>query len=214
MTDDDSDAMLDRLDRREPAASKEEAEAREPYERLISRIRDLPDDAPPDGWESRAEARRHQVLGTKPRRRRWLAAGVAALAAAATLIATLVTYCRVPAQQTIPRLTSEVSLVEDTDLRGSGAGIVGDFVEFHVTNSRLPVEVRIYRDDELVDSFSGTGAFGGHHKTKARGTYRVLLIVVRDVKPPPSMGYIDDKRALDAAGFTVIESPEAHLIEL
>jgi hypothetical protein len=213
MTEDDSDAMLDRLDRREPAASKEEAEAREPYERLISRIRDLPDDAPPDGWEARAEARRHSVLGIKPRRRRWLAAGIGALVAAATLVATLLTYCRVPAQQLIPRVASSVSVAagQPTD---RGTGTVGNFVDFEVTNSRSKVEVRIYCDDELVGSVSGNAPITGSHKTAKRGIYRVLLILVRDVAPPPSKGYVDDKHELEAAGFATTEADEPHLISL
>jgi hypothetical protein len=54
MTDDD---ILLRMDQGIPAASPEEAERRAPYERLIARIRDMPDDPLPSGWEKRAALR-------------------------------------------------------------------------------------------------------------------------------------------------------------
>ena len=46
----DSD-MIERLDAGEPARSPEEAAAREPYLRLIERLRDLQEVDPPPGWE-------------------------------------------------------------------------------------------------------------------------------------------------------------------
>jgi hypothetical protein len=54
---DEADDVFDRIDPGLPARSPEEAAAREPYERLITRIRDLDKMEPPPGWEDRAVAR-------------------------------------------------------------------------------------------------------------------------------------------------------------
>ena len=53
----DDDALLLRLLSGEVAASQEEAEARRPYERLLARIRTLPDIEPRPGWEDRTMER-------------------------------------------------------------------------------------------------------------------------------------------------------------
>ena len=51
------DDLIERLDAGLPPRDAAEAHAREPYERLIMRIRDLEDPEPAPGWEERAVAR-------------------------------------------------------------------------------------------------------------------------------------------------------------
>lgn len=59
--------VIERLDAGEPPRTSEEARAREPYERLIARLRDLALIDPPSGWEGRAMARwRASFRGADP----------------------------------------------------------------------------------------------------------------------------------------------------
>src|SRR5262249_52424460 len=96
---DDDPGMIERLDAGEPPSSPEEAEARAPYERLLARIRDLDDIAPPAGWEDRAVAR---WAGARRKRRLVIGLGAVAAAAAALAAVLLLRPCAAPAPTPTP----------------------------------------------------------------------------------------------------------------
>jgi hypothetical protein len=217
MTDDESDAMLDRLDRGEPAASKEEAEAREPYERLISRIRDLPDENPPDGWESRLEQRRHrQVAGTR-RRRRWLAPSAIAALAAAAMVLGAIAYCRKPAEPLKPDHDPMVAMTEpsiDVVLKPGKArtqtSSIGDTLRAIGPRKGSITQLRIYRDMTLVATCPGyTGCAPNDKAIKIDfvatqpGYYRVMVINSDREPPSATKGLELDRGELMRDGFEV-----------
>ena len=132
-SDDDPD-MIERLDVGDPPRSPEEAEARAPYERLLDRIRDLEDIAPPAGWEDRARTR---WSAAKRKRRLGIAFGVGLSVALVALI--WLQPCAPTREESL-----ELAVVSPSGVTRRGDAAVGD-----VLHARAPVglpymELRIY----------------------------------------------------------------------
>ncbi|HEX4419562.1 MAG TPA: hypothetical protein VH165_16730 [Kofleriaceae bacterium] len=144
--------MFDRLDAGEPPRSPEEAEARAPYERLLERVRDLEDIAPPAGWEHRAMTRWSVARRTR-RRGAALGAATAAVALAAVILLQL---CSAPSA---PGL--ELAVVSGSGVTRRGDAAVGDVLQVR-THAGLPhVELRIYLGTALIARCPGNPACRG-----------------------------------------------------
>lgn len=131
---DDGPDMIERLDAGESPRSPEEAEARAPYERLLGRIRDLEEIAPPAGWEDRAMTRWSVV---RRKRRFGIALGVgASVALAAVLLLQLCTPRRAEGL--------EVAVVSGSGAARRGDAAVGDVLHARARVGSPHVELRIY----------------------------------------------------------------------
>jgi hypothetical protein len=142
----EDDGLFDRLDAGEPPLSPEEAEARAPYERLLGRIRDLEDPAPPPGWEDRAVARWQAA-----RRRRRVVIAVAG--ASAAFAAALVLQCVALTPRGFNVTVVAAGGMERADRRrapGDADGFVGDTLHASVPIYRPHTELRVYRAGKLV----------------------------------------------------------------
>ena len=145
---DDDPGMIERLDAGEPPSSPEEAQARAPYERLLARIRDLDDIAPPAGWEDRAVAR---WSGARRKRRLGIALGTAVAAAAALAAVLLLQPCAAP---TATGLEVAVRPQPGSTRRGDVA--VGDSIHASARSDQAHVELRVYLETRLVARCPGS----------------------------------------------------------
>lgn len=204
--DDDRDQdLIDRLDRGLPTTSPEEAAARAPYERLLASIRDLPHTAPDLGWEERTAARWRASRAAR-RRRRWqlVAVGVAAVALAAAAVLLLRPHGR-------PAVGLEVAvLVPDGGVR-RGEAALDDVLRLRAARRAAAVELRVYRDTELVARCPGAPACQVTAATltlelplSAPGVYRVLVLSsARPIPAPGPDGLDRDRLDAQSAGVTV-----------
>lgn len=158
-TPDDEHGMLDRLDAGEPALSDEEAVARAPYERLLGRISDLEDDAPPPGWEDRAMAR---WRAHRRRRAGILMGATAAVGAAVALLALPCVYVKTEPSVTLAFAHPGGELPDD--MRGDEGvakgevGLVGDTLKAATRLDGGNVELRLYFGTQRVIVCSTTEA--------------------------------------------------------
>lgn len=141
--------MIERLEAGEPPSSPEEAQARAPYERLLARIRDLEDIAPPEGWEDRAVQR---WAGAQRRRRLGLALGGAAMAAAAVAAVLLL---RPRAAPPLIGLEVKVSPEPGSSRRGEGA-TVGEVLHVRGGAEEPHLELRVYLQNRLIARCPGS----------------------------------------------------------
>ncbi len=133
--------LIDRLDAGVEPASPEEAASREPYQRLIGRIRQLGDE-PPAGWKERLYARR-----SRERWRRRIAFGVGLAAAAIVLV---LVYPRLRGGPTVGPAVAEVEIIKPDGVVTRSAAMVHDTAQLRIARSRRQTEVRVYRDNRLV----------------------------------------------------------------
>jgi len=172
---DEDPGMMERLDAGEPANSAEEAEARAPYERLLARIRDLDDIAPPGDWEDRAVTR---WSGARRRRRLGIAFG-AGIATAATLAAVLLLRpCTAPTATGL-----EVTVLDPSGSTRRGDAAVGALLRARARADRAHVELRVYLKSRLVARCPGSTACQHEEavveldwKLAEAGTYQVILL--------------------------------------
>jgi hypothetical protein len=172
---DEDPAMIERLDAGEPASSPEEAEARAPYERLLARIRDLDDIAPPGDWEDRA------VTRWSGGRRKWrlgIALGAAASAAAALAAVLLLRPCTAPTATEL-----EVAVLDSSGSTRRGDAAVGELLRARARADRAHVELRVYLGTRLVARCPGSTACRRDGsimeldwKLVEAGTYQVILL--------------------------------------
>lgn len=142
--------VIERLDAGEPPRSPEEAQARAPYERLIERVRDLDEIAPPAGWEDRAVARWSQA-----RRKRRVRAGVAlgTTAAAALTAVLLLQPCGTPDAGRL-----EVAVVTDRGSTPRGDAAVGNVLQARARVDQPQVDLRLYLGTRLIARCPGSDA--------------------------------------------------------
>jgi hypothetical protein len=166
--------MIERLDAGEPPSSPEEAQARAPYERLLARIRDLDDIAPPAGWEDRAVAR---WSGARRKRRFAIALGTATAAAAVAAVF-LLQPCAAP---TATGLEVAVSRPPGSTRRGDAA--VGDSLRASARSDQPHVELRVYLETRLVARCPGCpscrrdgSALKLDWKLGEAGRYQIILL--------------------------------------
>lgn len=170
---DDDPGMIERLDAGEPASSPEEAEARAPYERLLARIRDLDDIAPPGDWEDRAVRR---WSGARRRRRLGIALGATAAAALAAVL--LLQPCAAPVPTGL-----EVAVIAAPGSTRRGDAAVGDLVRARARPDRAHVELRVYLGTRLVARCPGSAPCWHdgsvtvlEWKLSEAGTYQIVLL--------------------------------------
>jgi len=171
--DDDDAGMFERLDAGEPPSSPEEAAARAPYERLLSRIRDLDEIAPTGDWEDRAVAR---WSGARRRRRLGIAFGAAAAAALAAVL--LLQPCA-----TTPPPGLEIAVLAAPRPTRRGDAAVGERLRARARPDRAHVELRVYLGTRLVARCPGSapcrrdGAVTElEWKLGEAGTYQIILL--------------------------------------
>lgn len=203
---DDDPGMIERLDAGEPASSPEEGEARAPYERLLVRIRDLDDIAPPGDWEDRAVAR---WSGTRRRRRLGIALGGAAAAAAALAAVLLLRPCAAPIATGL-----EVAVLDPSGSTRRGDAAVGELLRARARAGRAHAELRVYLETRLVVRCPGDTACRHDGsvieldwKLVQAGRYQVILLSSSsDI--PAGQGSLDDD-LLDAqdAGAIIERHP-------
>lgn len=187
-------AVIERLDTGEPAGSPEEAQARAPYERLLARIRDLDDLAPPGAWEDRAVAR-----WSATRRRRQLGVAVGATAAVGLAAALLLRPC---AATGTSRLEVTVLAALGSIRRGDPA--VGDVLHARVRADRMHTDLRLYLGTRLVARCPGSdpcrrdaSVVELDWKLVESGTYQIVVLSSQSDIPIPGDGAID-RDLLDA----------------
>lgn len=199
---DEDPGMIERLDAGEPPSSPEEAQARAPYERLLARIRDLDDIAPPGDWEDRAVTR---WSGARRRRRLGIALGATAAAALAAVL--LLQPCAAPAPAGL-----EVAVIPTPGSTRRGDAAVGDLLRARARADRAHVELRLYLGTRLVVRCPGSApcrqdgsVMELDWKLGEAGTYQIILLSSSsDI--PAGDGTID-RDLLDARGTgTSIES--------
>jgi hypothetical protein len=142
--------VIERLDAGEPPRSPEEAQARAPYERLLERVRDLDEIAPPAGWEDRAVAR-----WSRARRKRRRSAGIALGATTAIALAAvlLLQPCRA---SDAARL--EVAVLTERGSTHRGDAAVGNVLRARAHLDRPQVDLRIYLGTRLIARCPGSAA--------------------------------------------------------
>jgi hypothetical protein len=185
--------MIERLDVGEPPRSPEEAEARAPYERLLDRIRDLEDIAPPAGWEDRAMTR---WSAARHKRRLGIALGVGVSVALVAVI--WLQPCAPPRAEGL-----ELAVVS-----GSGATRRGDAAVGDVLHARAPVglphmELRIYVGTARIARCPGNpecrrdaATMEIAWKLADAGTYEI--VVLSSSTPIPAGDGTRDRDLLDA----------------
>lgn len=137
---DDDPEFIERLEAGEPPRTREEAEARAPYEQLLRRIHGLGDVAPPADWEDRAFAR-----WSSARRKRRLGIGVGA---AVVVVAAAMLLLQLRTDRAAPRLELAVLSVHGSIRRGDVA--VGDRLKARIDAAQAHVELRVYRGTVLL----------------------------------------------------------------
>lgn len=190
---DEDPGMIERLDAGEPARSPEEAAARAPYERLLARIGDLEDIAPPGDWEARAMAR---WSGAKRRRRLGIALGAAtAVALAAVLV---LQPCTTPAATGL-----EVAVTHRSKAVRRGDAAVGDLLRARGPADRAHVELRVYLGTRLVARCPGSAPCRQEGTVMEldwelgeAGTYQVVLLSSASAIPASDGTF--DRDLLDA----------------
>lgn len=112
---------------------------------LIAKLRALPADEPPAGWEARVE-RRLAAEQARTRRLRWVWAG----AAAAALAAAAAGYAVWGRPRARPGDALSIAVVTPDGTRRSRQASVGDTVRLTGRTDRRHGELRVYRDTTLV----------------------------------------------------------------
>lgn len=140
--------VIERLDAGEPPRSPEEAQARAPYEKLLDRIRDLDEIAPPAGWEDRAVAR-----WSRARRKRRLGVSIALGATTAVALAAvlLLLPCGAPDAARL-----EVTVLTDRGSTYRGDAAVGKVLRARARGDRPHVDLRIYLGTRLIARCPGS----------------------------------------------------------
>ncbi len=193
---DEDPGMIERLDAGEPPGSPEEAQARAPYERLLARIRDLDDIAPPGDWEDRAVAR-----WSGARRRRRLVIALGATTAAAALAAMLLLQpCVAPTATGL-----EVAVLDASGSTRRGDAAMGDRLRARARANRPHIELRVYLGTQLVARCPGSASCRHDGsvmeldwKLDVAGSYQVILLTSSS-NIPVGDGTID-RDLLDARG--------------
>lgn len=170
----DDAGMLDRLDGGEPPRSPDEAEARAPYDRLLERIRDLEDIAPPPGWEDRAMTR-WSAARRKRRRRAALAVCAAALALTAVILLQL---CGRPSTDGL-----ELAVMSGSGVARRGDAAVGDVLHVRARGGLPHVELRMYLGTSRIARCPGDRACGSDTsapqvdwKLTDAGAYEIVVL--------------------------------------
>jgi len=197
--------MIERLDAGEPPRSPEEAQARGPYERLIERVRDLDEIAPPGDWEDRAVARWSQA-----RRKRRLGIGLAIGATTAVgLAAALLLRCGAPDAAGL-----EVAVLTDDGSTYRGDASVGKVLQTRARVDRAEVDLRLYLDTRLIARCPGSAGCRRDAsivqldwKLVAPGRYQIVLLSSGS-KIPAGHGTVDgDLLEARAAGASIETHP-------
>ncbi len=207
--DDRDDDLLDRLDAGREPASPEEAAAREPYLRLLERIRNLPPVEPDAGWQGRAEVRWQAARAAERRRRNRIGLAIAGALAAAAMIA----LWRRGGRDPEPDLQVAV-LSADGAARG-GDPAVDDLLRVVVRTRAAHAELRLYLDANLLARCPGAtgcrvapGTLQLDLRLAAPGAYRVIVLRAATVIPTPGdTGLDSDLLDARAAGATVERWP-------
>lgn len=224
-SDDEEDEMLERLV--DGKAEPRDAAAMGPYQELVTRIRELPDLAPPEGWEARLEERRAREVAAgrlpgdappvAPARRGWRRAVPAVLAIAAAAAIAIVVWKVVGREPAPPKVAAvaprsgELSFREGSGPKmRAGAPQRGDTLDVPVRAGGPHVEVRIYLDERLVfrcpgDAGCWSGDAPGADTTVSMlltkpGRYDVLIVRAAAPLPPSTTRFEDDRDALSYAG--------------
>jgi hypothetical protein len=142
--------VIERLDAGEPPQSPEEAQARAPYERLIERVKDLDEIAPPAGWEDRAVER---WSGARRKRRRDLGIALGATTAAAVTAVLLLQPCRASDASQF-----EVAVLTERGSTYRGDASVGNVLRARARLDRPQVDLRIYLGTRLIARCPGSAA--------------------------------------------------------
>ncbi|MEZ4363839.1 MAG: hypothetical protein R3B48_26925 [Kofleriaceae bacterium] len=207
--------VVERMERDLPAQSEAEAETRATYQRLIERVGELDLIEPAEGWEDRAMERWRRESGQRrtakpPRRLPWRQlTAVAALAAAAALIV-LVPRCR----EAEPR-PLQVAIERTGPQSRQRAPAIGDTLRVEVHVDAPAVELRVYRDQELIARCPGEercrrdGARLSLSLVMNRpGTYEAVRLSSDDALPAPGpTGRDVDVLTAREGGATVISEP-------
>jgi hypothetical protein len=156
-------------------------------ERLLARLRQLPADEPPPGWEARVD-QRLAAERERARRGRWLWAGGAAVALAAAAAVYLV-WLRPRARPPEPM---SIAVVTGDGTRRARQATVGDTVRLTGHTTRRHGELRVYRDAALIARCPGeptcrtTGARTTLDLTvTSPGPYSVVWLESDRPIPPP-----------------------------
>jgi hypothetical protein len=166
-------AAIERLDAGEPPSSPEEAQLRAPYERLLERVRDLEDIAPPVGWEDRAVNR-----WSRARRKRRLRVAGAATAVAALVALLLWPPCAASGPDGL-----EVAVLTTSGSTRRGDPAIGDVLQARVPLGPPQIELRVYLETALVARCPGSpgcrrdaSALQIDWKTIEPGTYQIVVL--------------------------------------
>jgi len=172
---DEDPGLIERLDAGEPARSPEEAAARAPYERLLARIRDLDDIAPPGDWEDETVARWSRA---RRRRRLGVVLGGAAAAGAALAAVLLLRPCAAPTPTGL-----EVTVLDPSGSIRRGDAAVGQLLRARASADQAYVELRVYLGTRRVARCPGDPACRRDGsvleldwKLVEAGTYQVILL--------------------------------------
>ncbi len=168
---------------------------------LIARLRALPAEEPPAGWEARVD-RRLAAEQARTRRRRWLWAGAAAAALAAAAAGYLV-WGRPRAR---PGDTLSIAVVTPDGTRRARQVSVGDTLRLTGRTERRHGELRVYRDTALVARCPGDpgcrtadGVTTLELTVTAAGPYSVLWLASDHPLPEASTNLdVDLLRATEA----------------
>jgi hypothetical protein len=167
--------VIERLDAGEPPRSPEEAQARAPYERLLERVRDLDEIAPPAGWEDRAVAR---WSGARRKRRRGVGIALGATTAVALAAVLLLQPCRA---SDAARL--EVAVLTDRGSTSRGDAAVGNVLQARARLDRPQVDLRLYLGTRLIARCPGSAACSHDAsvlqldwKLAESGRYQIILM--------------------------------------
>jgi hypothetical protein len=142
--------VIERLDAGEPPRSPEEAQARAPYERLLARIRDLDEVAPPAGWEGQAVARWSRA---RRKRRRGVAIAFGATTAVALAAMLVLQPCGAPDAARL-----EVVVLSDQGSTSRGDAAVGQVLRARARIDQPQVDLRIYLGTRRIASCPGSPA--------------------------------------------------------
>jgi hypothetical protein len=204
--DDRDDEMLDRLLTGAEPADRDEATRREPYVRLLKRIRGLDRHEPPPGWEHQVDERVRRARERETRRRRvWYGGGL--LAAVATLVMVLLW----PRGSAPPPLGLAVAVTPPAGPPSRGDAMVGATLNIKLDDPAPQVELRVYRDGLLllrcptdVTCLGSPGHLRVDLPLRAPGVYRIVgFTSTRPIPPPDANGLDADALAASKEGASM-----------
>jgi hypothetical protein len=197
----DDGKLLEALDAGDPARTPEEEAARRPYQRLIERIQDLDEIAPPPGWEARAEQRWHAQRATARKRRLRPAAIALSLGLGGAAIAAVLLMR--PCASTPEAPAEQVALTAiPSGTRRAGEPTVNDQLRAQARIEGAFVELRIYRDTTLFARCPGDARCQIHVpnleitlKITREGTYQAVAFSSHAPIPAPTPDGLDSDLA-------------------